>query len=435
MHRVLVIEASGAKYSMVAREHDRLRLSNIEDLSGLGSSRSVGEMLRQARFDAGLSVEDVACGLRIRRVHIEAMEEGRLDELPGRPYALGFVRTYAKYLGLDADAALQKFKAEFGDLDERPEFVFPAPAPEGRVPGGAIMFVSVALALVAYGGWYYLTSNDKTVADIVPDVPAHLSALLFSEDEPTRLADADGAAPAATGPVTKGLPGGVAGTPAGVSKSGPMLAAPGVPIRSAPRKAAMSADDQPTRPEGADRADSPAGEPSTPQAAIAGEAMTPQPAPAGGRVPSLPPLPAPPPPVRSASGDAPAVRVAARTDQAADVAPGRDGSADAIPAPPAETEEAADRPARPGRIVIRATRESWVQVRDQNRAPLMTGILRPGEEYLVPDRGGLTLLTGNAGGLDILIDGEQAPALGPLGAIRRNVALDAQLLRTGAAAN
>lgn len=420
---------SGAKYSMVARKHDRLKLSNIEDLSRIGGSRSVGDMLREARHDAGLSVEDVARGLRIRRVHIEAMEEGRLDDLPGRPYALGFVRTYAKYLGLDADAALQRFKAEFGDLDERPEFVFPAPAPEGRVPGGAILFVSVALAIVAYGGWYYLTSNNKTIADIVPDVPAQFASLLFGDKdgaEETRVADAAGTAGA--GSVAKGIGAPAPAAPAvtAVTKGGPILAAPGVAMQAASRPAVGGS---------AGRATAPVEETSTPQAAIAGEAMTPQPALAGGRVQALPPLPAPPPPVRSATSDDSTVRVAARTDQAADIVPGSDASAGAIPAPPAAAASAAGPQTRAGRIVIRATRESWVQVRDENRAPLMTRILRPGEEYLVPDRDGLTLLTGNAGGLDIMIDGERAPALGPLGAIRRNVALDAQLLRTGDATN
>lgn len=59
----------------------------------------------------------------------------------------------------------------------------------------------------------------------------------------------------------------------------------------------------------------------------------------------------------------------------------------------------------------------------------MTRILQPGDVYTVPDREGLTLLTGNAGGLSIQVDGVEIQSLGPSGAIRRNVPLDPDRLR------
>ena len=63
----------------------------------------------------------------------------------------------------------------------------------------------------------------------------------------------------------------------------------------------------------------------------------------------------------------------------------------------------------------------------------MTRLLRRGESYDVPARPGLTLLTGNAGGLEITVDGKAIPALGPVGAVRRHVALDAEKLQNGTA--
>jgi len=105
-----------------------------------------------------------------------------------------------------------------------------------------------------------------------------------------------------------------------------------------------------------------------------------------------------------------------------------------IPAPPSAPEvaslpeEAAPRSygetAAPSRIVLRATQDSWVQVRDAQDALLLTRVLRAGDSYHVPDRPGLTLLTGNAGGIEIVVDGVTLPALGPVGAVRRQVALD-----------
>jgi len=53
---------------------------------------------------------------------------------------------------------------------------------------------------------------------------------------------------------------------------------------------------------------------------------------------------------------------------------------------------------------------------------------------LSPDRPGLKLLTGNAGALEILVDGETVPSIGPVGRVRRDVALDVARLRDGTAA-
>ena len=85
------------------------------------------------------------------------------------------------------------------------------------------------------------------------------------------------------------------------------------------------------------------------------------------------------------------------------------------------------------RIVIRATAESWVQVNDANGGLVMHRILRPGDSYLVPDANGLNLITGNAGGLEILVDGERIPSLGGHGVVLRDIDLDAGRLVDGSA--
>ena len=86
------------------------------------------------------------------------------------------------------------------------------------------------------------------------------------------------------------------------------------------------------------------------------------------------------------------------------------------------------------RILVRAKMNSWIQVRDDNgNRLLLTRLLRAGDTYRVPNRPGLKLLTGNAGALEILVDGETVPSIGPLGAVRRGVALDIERLRRGTA--
>src|SRR5262249_31114219 len=106
------------------------------------------------------------------------------------------------------------------------------------------------------------------------------------------------------------------------------------------------------------------------------------------------------------------------------------------PAPSATTAQAATPPAGgpPGdmasaRVVLQARLESWVQLLGPANAVLFTKVLRAGEFYPVPAQAGLSLVTGNAGGLDVWLDGHKLAPLGPIGVVRRNVALDPARLR------
>jgi cytoskeleton protein RodZ len=85
------------------------------------------------------------------------------------------------------------------------------------------------------------------------------------------------------------------------------------------------------------------------------------------------------------------------------------------------------------RIVLRARLDSWVQVFAADESLILTRVLQPGDSYRVPDQAGLSLVTGNAGGLEIEVDGTTLPPLGPVGAVRRGIALDAERLLTGTA--
>ena len=79
------------------------------------------------------------------------------------------------------------------------------------------------------------------------------------------------------------------------------------------------------------------------------------------------------------------------------------------------------------RVVIRATADSWIQIRSPDQPPLFTRVLKAGESYLVPNQPGVSMRTGNAGGLEITVDGKPTPSIGPNGAIR-TVPLEPQAL-------
>jgi cytoskeleton protein RodZ len=85
------------------------------------------------------------------------------------------------------------------------------------------------------------------------------------------------------------------------------------------------------------------------------------------------------------------------------------------------------------RIVLRAKQDSWVQVRDAKGDLLLTRVLRTGDSYRVPNQPDLTLVTGNAGGIQIEVDGTALAPIGKIGMVRRNIALDPQRLRDGTA--
>jgi cytoskeleton protein RodZ len=150
-----------------------------------------GADLRAARERLGLPIDALAHELRIRQVHLEALEDGRLSTLPGRAYALAFVRTYARALGLDPEESVRRFKTEAGEAAARPELVFPAPVPERGLPSGAVVFLGLLLAIGAYAGWYRLSADGRLPAEAVIPVPERLAPLAEQAIPPTALAPAN----------------------------------------------------------------------------------------------------------------------------------------------------------------------------------------------------------------------------------------------------
>ncbi len=138
----------------------------------VGAAR-VGAELRAARQRLGWNLPEIAAGLRIRLVYLEAIEDGHLSELPGNAYAMGFVRTYANALGLDPDEVTRRFRAEAQEVTQKTRLSFPAPVPQRGVPAGAVILLGVLILAGAYVGWYRYTGHDEArvepVASTIPD--------------------------------------------------------------------------------------------------------------------------------------------------------------------------------------------------------------------------------------------------------------------------
>ncbi|MDD9916642.1 MAG: DUF4115 domain-containing protein [Rhodospirillaceae bacterium] len=308
--------------------------------------QTVGELLQTKRQEFGVDLREAAEYLNIRYAYLLSIEEGRVDDLPGAAYAMGFVRAYADYLGLDGPAIVERYKDETAELGDDVRLVFPSPLPEGKVPSGAIILIGIVALALVYGGWVFLAQQNVKIAELVPALPEKFSSLLGGDESVEAVPETGSDAPQTVtstpvqAPVTEPQP-----TPSTVTESQPQIA-------------------------------------ETPPAVQAAEEAL--------------PLPPKPPAVASAE-------------------PRQFGGDNAG-----------------SRIMIKARIDSWVQIRDQDGEKLLTRVLRAGDSYRVPNRPGLLMETGNAGGLEITVDSAVIPDLGPKGAVRRDIALDADSLKAGA---
>jgi cytoskeleton protein RodZ len=84
-------------------------------------------------------------------------------------------------------------------------------------------------------------------------------------------------------------------------------------------------------------------------------------------------------------------------------------------------------------VVLEARMECWIKVVDAKGKTVTQKVLKAGESYAVPDQPGLVLRTGNAGGLDVIVGGRKAPALGDVGTVLSKVLLEPSRLLDGTA--
>ncbi|MBM3282754.1 helix-turn-helix domain-containing protein [Candidatus Gottesmanbacteria bacterium] len=80
--------------------------------------RTVGEILKKARLEKKLIIEDVEKQLRIRKKYLIALEENSWDKLPALPYIKGFLRNYSCLLGLKPEEMLAVFRRQFQNQDK-----------------------------------------------------------------------------------------------------------------------------------------------------------------------------------------------------------------------------------------------------------------------------------------------------------------------------
>ena len=138
---------------------------------------SVGERLRGARSRMGWTLDSAAARTRIKRDYLEALETMDPRGLPSRAYAVGYLRTYARALGLEPESVIEQFKHEVECDAGRNQPTTVRERREIRLPRGMIGAVAILACVIGAAGWYgsYVTRTEA-FAGAPPPADAMLSS-------------------------------------------------------------------------------------------------------------------------------------------------------------------------------------------------------------------------------------------------------------------
>ncbi|MGF1462133.1 MAG: helix-turn-helix domain-containing protein [Maricaulaceae bacterium] len=114
---------------------------------------TLGERLTAARLRNNWSLDDAVDATKIRIDFLRALESDDWAALPGRAYGVGFVKTYAQALGLDAEAAAQHYREAMRPHAAGMERLTPVDRPAIRAPRSALAFALAALGVLGLAVW------------------------------------------------------------------------------------------------------------------------------------------------------------------------------------------------------------------------------------------------------------------------------------------
>ena len=138
---------------------------------------TIGDTLRHARESSGISIQDAAHILRVRLSYLEALEEDTHEHLPGPAYIIGYLRSYARFLNLDPEPLVKRYRKGFQpEAPKSKAYPTPEPTAAKSKPNMTAYGISALMLALLYGGWYLVHREDYTPISPLMPVEAHNTA-------------------------------------------------------------------------------------------------------------------------------------------------------------------------------------------------------------------------------------------------------------------
>jgi len=356
--------------------------------------------------------------------------------LPGATYASGYIRTYAREVGLDPELMTQRYRALLTDREAKPSYSFPVDRQQPQRSGAMMASIMVIFAGLGYGGWYTAGKPDliaaltgeapqETVSAPQVETTATESDNLIIQEAEQELADA---APVESVTVTEtgeasiqtvaesAIPAEQDDGETGIVSATTQTVAPDpvttvTELGTETEQLASAASETQAAPE----------LPATTTDLSGVDTIAAATAPsAGGVDPQAEDIA-----VAAADTNASAA-VATAGDTASEEAVASSASEDALPS----SGVAYARQRVPElEITVRATSISWIEIIRNDGEEVVAKLMREGEIYVVDSRDRLYLSTGNAGGVELVFHDGAVQSVGESGEILRDLPLDADRLR------
>ena len=393
-------------------------------LPGVGESQTmsdsfqkIGTALRVARKERGLRTADVATELRISADYLRLLESGDFDQLPAPTYVSGFLRSYGKFLGLDGADLAGRFYAIKGDASTTIDYKLPVTAgpPQRSAPAVASLFV--VLALIGYGGWYWISG--PTTPDATAE--SELAILDIDNKQPGLMEkNAIGQKFETVSKTTASIASGDHGATVIIGRDG-VVAEKTLPAITAKVDNGMVAGSGVLNDaDNAARTTNHASvTPYSNKPAMNGttaEAMTPN------------IIAATSSPLAVVDGNAstqPVTKIA-RRENINELAVTPDPTQQLVPGRAAAVATSRDPDQE---VTIRASASSWVEIVRGDGTAVLRKLMKAGETYVVDDGSLLYLSTGNAGGIELVTSGNNIIKIGTIGEIVRDLPLAKNRLR------
>lgn len=140
-------------------------MENTEDLEI--DIDDIGTILKSSRLKQKKTMEEISSELCIRKIYLTALEEGDYETLPPVPYGVGYVRTYARYLGLNPERAVKLYKAASVAEDIAEEES--KEIPEVNKSSSRHIVVGILAVVLIYAGWsWYSNLKTSKIAEVLP---------------------------------------------------------------------------------------------------------------------------------------------------------------------------------------------------------------------------------------------------------------------------